>query len=131
MAYTEFSIPQIAQLTGGGVCFIHHHPKEVLGFAERLELMEATPVNVVTGDYTLTKADEILLVDTSSASITITMPLAEKGREFQIIKYAPQNALWIVPTAPDTIIGSATGVVLYNQFSSLHFKAVTGGWVFL
>lgn len=122
---------QSSQLVGGGECFIHYHPKEILGFTERLELMEATPVINVVGDYTPTRADEIIIVDTSAASATVTLPLASKGREFQIVKGTEQNALYIAPTAPDTIIGSDIGVVVYNAFTSLHFKSITGGYILL
>ena len=121
---------QMAQLIGGGECFIHVHPKEVLGFSEILELAEAWPERTIDGDTTLTVDDYHVLVDTSAASVTITMPLASKGREFHITKLTPQNALWIIPTPPDTIIGSTVGIVLYNQFSSLHFKAISASrWI--
>jgi hypothetical protein len=131
MISNDLSNQQLSQLVGGGECYIHTHPKEILGFTERLELMEAAPVITVTGDYTAGARDEIIIVDTTLLSITITLPLAAKGREFQIVKGTEQNALYVAPIAPDTIIGSVMGVVVYSAFTSLHFKAVTGGWILL
>ena len=121
---------QAAQLIGGGECYIHTHPKEQLNFSDRLELMAAQPINTITGDYTLSRADELVLVDTSAATVTITVPLAENGREFQIVKYADQNALNIDATAPDKILASDR-VIVYNRFTSLHLKAVPGGYIFI
>lgn len=117
---------EVDQLVGNGYCFMHVHPKVPLDFSDITQLESVQPSNPITGDYELTRADSLVLVDTSAGSITVTMPLAAKGREFQITKMTPQNALWIVPTPPDRILGSAVGVVLYNQYSSLHFKAVEG-----
>ena len=117
---------EVDQLVGNGYCFVHVHPKVPLDFTDLVQLGAVQPSSPITGDYELTRSDSLVLADTSAGSITVTMPLAARGREFQITKVTPQNALWIVPTAPDRILGSAIGVVLYNQYSSLHLKAVEG-----
>ena len=129
MANQIFTDIQVAQLVGNGECFIHKHPKEVLGFTEILELSQAWPERTIDSDTTLTVGDYHAIVDTSAASVTITLPLASKGREFHITKLTPQNALWIIPTPPDTILGSAVGIVLYNAYSSLHMKATSYDWI--
>lgn len=122
---TSFTPQQVAQLIGQGECFIHTHPKETLGFEDRLALMSAEPVSVIgVSEYTLQPRDELLLVDTSAGNVTITLPLAARGREFQIVKTKPQNVLAVTPTAPNAVLGTAAGVVVYNQWTSLHFKAV-------
>lgn len=121
---------EVDQLAGNGYCYIHTHPREPLNFSDRLQLMFVEPTEPVTGDYELTRADELVLVDTSLQSVTITLPLAARGREYRITKMFPQNAIRIVPTAPDRVLGSSTGVVLYNQYSSLHLKALYDGqWI--
>jgi hypothetical protein len=122
---------QLAQLVGSGECYIHVHPKEILGFAERLELMEAAPVIEISGDHTAGPRDEILLVDTSAGNVTITLPLAQKGREYQIVKTTPGFTLFIVPTTPDTLIGSTMGVSIVSAFSSLHWKSISGGYILI
>lgn|SRR5574337_509646 len=125
----DLSAEQFAQLVGNGECHIHSHPKEQLDFSDRLELMVAEPDRGISSNTTLTKADELVKVDTTTANVTITLPPADKGREFQIVKIATPNVAYVVPTAPDTVLGSATGVVIYNQFTSIHLKAVSGGYI--
>ena len=118
---------QIAQLIGGGECFIHIHPKEPLDFTDSLELMAAEPItNVTSPTYTPTKFEEMLLCDTTNNNITITLPLAFNGREFYVVKMAPQHTVYVLPTPPDTILGSTVGVEILNQFTSIHFKAIAG-----
>lgn len=122
---TSFTPQQVAQLIGQGECFIHTHPKETLGFEDRLALMSAEPVSIIdVSEYTLQPRDELLLVDTSAGNVTITLPLAARGREFQIVKTKPKNILVVAPTAPNTVFGTSTRVAVYNQWTSLHFKAV-------
>ena len=86
----------------------------------------------VTGDYTLTLADGMIEVDTSTAPVTITLPgagedLVAEKREFTVKKSTAGNYLRILPTGSDTIDYS-TGVIVYNRGTSLTFRAVTGGW---
>lgn len=127
----EFSDEQFSQLVGGGECHIHTHPKEQLDFSDRLELMLAEPFHEVSSNYTMTKGDELLMVDTTAGDVTITLPLAANGREFQVVKKVNANALFIVPTPTNNIIGSTDGVVVYNRFTSLHIKAIPGGYILI
>lgn len=122
---------QIAQLTGQGECFLHSHPKELLIFADLVQLMLAEPqTEVSSATYTPTNTDSVLLVDTSAFSVTVTLPALTNGREYKVVKVSPANALYVVPEAPGTVLGSTAGVVLYNDYSSLHLKATaTRGWI--
>lgn len=122
---------QTAQLVGGGECFLHYHPQEPLNFDDHVDVMASDPVTEVNANYTPTSTDYTILVDTSAGDVTITMPIAANGREYQIVKVSAANRLFIVPAATETIIGSLTGVIVYNIFTSLHHKAVTGGWIFV
>lgn len=132
MNSNELTDEQVAQLTRGGECFIHIHPKEILGFAERLELMNATPVLPVSGDYSPTQNTEILLIDTTSGDIRVTLPVANKGREFQVVKVAGSNSVIVIPSGSDTVVGSTTGVIFSGLYTSLHFKGILGtGYILL
>lgn len=126
-----FSPIQYAQLVGETECFIHRHPREPSDFIDRVDLMAAEPVRDVVGvtTYDITRADELLLVDTSASSVTIQTPAASRGREFQIVKMTPQNALIVLPAAGETILGSTSGAIIYGQFTSLHLKAISGGYI--
>lgn len=129
MAVEGLTDQQLAQLIGYDLCYVHSHPKEILGFSERLELMAAQPPNTIISDYTLTKSDDLILVDTSIGDVTITLPLASQSREFQIVKYSDLNRLFIVPTSPDLVLGSASGIQVNNKYSSLHIKAIVGEYI--
>lgn len=119
-----------SQLTQGAVCYIHTHPKDILGFDEKLELMNATPISAASGNYSVGRNDELLLVDTTSASVTVTLPPADNGREFSVTKVSPNNTLFIVPTPPSTIIG-AEGVQFTGNFTSLRIKAVNQNYILI
>lgn len=132
MNSNELTSSELSQLTQGAECHIHTHPKEVLGFTERLELMQATPVLPVSGDYSPTNDTEILMVDTTSGDIRITLPVANKGREFQIVKIAGANSVIVIPSGSDTVVGSSTGVIFSGLYTSLHFKGILGtGYILL
>lgn len=117
---------EVDQLAGNGYCYIHTHPREPLDFSDRLQLMLVEPTEPVTGDYELTRADELVLVDTSSQSVTITLPLAARGREFCIVKMSAANEVRIVPTPPERILGITTATVLTSRYSKIRLKAVAG-----
>lgn len=121
---------EASQLTQGTVCYIHTHPKDLLGFEEKLELMRATPVSTPSGNYTVGRSDELILVDTSSASVTVALPPAVDGREFSVTKVSPNNTLFVVPTPPSTIIG-AEGVQFTGSYTSLRIKAINENYILI
>lgn len=123
---------QLAQLVGFGICNIHTHPQEVLGFSDQLSLMRAMPyVAISTTPYSPNSKDFILLVDATAGPVTINLPIADKGREFYVIKTAGSYPVSIVPAAGETIIGSASGVTFSGIGTSIHVKAFvgTGYWI--
>ena len=132
MNSNELTHEEVSQLARGGECYIHTHPKEILGFTERLELMEATPVTTATSDTSPTSLTEIILVDTSAGSVTITLPVASRGREYQVVKVTGPNAVMVTPSGSDTILGSSSGVSFSGLYTSLHFKGIFGtGYILL
>lgn len=123
---------QLSQLAGYGICLIHTHPKEDLGFSDILELMLAAPVTEVnTSPYSPTSKDMILLVDTTAGSITINMPIAAKGREFYIVKTAGNFPVYVVPFSGEEILNSGSGVSFTNIGTSIRLKAFlnVGYWL--
>jgi hypothetical protein len=123
---------QEALLIGGGECPLHTHPEDIMNFDDHIDQMDSDPIIEVSSDYIPTDTDFRIRVDTTAGDVIITMPVAANGREYQIMKRFNANRLFIIPTAPDTIIGSETGVIVYNAFTSLHLKAVFGeGWDFV
>lgn len=121
---------EFSMLVGLGPCPLHYHEPDPATFNDRLQLSSAQPVTNIstTGTYTVTRADELLLCDTSSGIITLQLPVSANGREFQIVKTAEPNALIIKPEPGEAITGS-TGLVIYGKYTSLHLKAVVGGYI--
>lgn len=117
---------EIDQLVGNGYCYVHVHPKAPLDFSDRLQLMSVEPTERVTSDHTLGRAGELVLVDTSLQNVTITLPLAARGREFCVVKMSAANEVRIVPTPPERILGITTATVLTSRYSKIRLKAVVG-----
>lgn len=120
---------QEVALTGKGDCQEHYHLADrATNAALQSAAMQAS---ITASPYTVRSDDDFLLVDTSSTSITLTLPPARNGKEYEVIKVAAGNAVFIEPNAAngDTVLGSTTGVVIYNRFDALRLKAITGGWV--
>lgn len=119
---------QLAQLAGYGICFIHTHPKEDLGFSDILELMAAAPITTVSGvsSYTVIGTDMILLVDATSSDVTIHLPVAVNGREFYVVKIAGLNNVYVVPSSGEKVLDSTSGIVFSATGSSVRLKSVLG-----
>lgn len=127
----SLSDQQESALTSGGDCFEHYHTVDrVLDHNSLSQLQQlATTVNVTT-NVTAKNGQDILLVDTTAASIDVTLPLAMRGMEFIIVKTAAANVLTIILSGTDLIYG-ASSVTAFVLGTSLHFKAITGGWILI
>lgn len=83
----------------------------------------------VTGDVTVKRTDYCLLVDTTSGSVTVTIPPSKSdGWECEIVKVSAVNRVIIIPSGTDTLVGE-TSVEVYDQWTALKFRAVAGGFV--
>ena len=89
----------------------------------------------VTGNVTLGVEDEVVLVDTTAGDVTITLPAISDAvvrlkREYEVVKTAAANTLYIDPTGADTIVGD-TDVIVAVQWTALRFRATPGDWVII
>lgn len=125
----ELTNREYEQLTRNGECFLHTHPRHVIDSDDVYNAQAARIIKVISANYTLLPNDEIIMVDTSSGNITITLPHSDFQKEYQVVKTADAFTLIIVPTAPDTILGE-TGVSVTAKLTSLNFKmdTVRGDW---
>lgn len=114
------------QLHRGAECRIHFHPKEFPDLDDLINLEAVNPGEPITSDVTLNSLQSLVLVDTSLSNITLTMPPAQNGREYQIMKTSASHVLYIVPSTGETILGSLIGVSIFNFGTCIHLKAVTG-----
>ena len=83
----------------------------------------ATPA---TATYIVTPKDDFILC--SAITTSVTLPLATRGRELHVTKAYIGGALTILLSGTDLIYNNAS-VILYTQGSSLHFKAIAGGYI--
>lgn len=102
------------------------------GLFARVTVDTGSPAFAVTANYTVTASDELLLVDTTAGSLTVTLPLIGEtmiaGKfEVSIKKATAGNVLTILPTGAD-LIDDELSVIITAHNTSLTFKATTDGW---
>ena len=90
----------------------------------------ATPnIVTVTANYTVKACDDTVLVNTTSGSVTVTLPQAVVGeKDVTITKLVSANRVDIVPTGSDTLIGT-TKVQVFVRWTSLVFRPISGGYI--
>ncbi len=118
------------ELTSMGNCLLHYHDSDrVVDHNTLSSLQQIAYVKEVSGDFTVDDRQDFVLVDTSSASVTITLPRIRNGREVEIIKTVSANRVTVIPSGTDTVLGGS-GVIIVNRFDAIRLKAVDGiGWV--
>ena len=87
----------------------------------------------VTTDATLTALDDVILVDTSSGDVTVTLPeisdnMVTYKQEYEVVKLESANTLYVDTTGGDTICGEPDAIVT-EQWTALRFRATPGNWV--
>lgn len=82
---------------------------------------------VTASTYAVTRNDDFILV---GATCTVTLPLAARGREIEVVKTFAGGYVNIVPTSTDTLVGT-TLVQILVQWTALRFKAISGGWILI
>lgn len=90
----------------------------------------AVPVTSKTANYTALTSDQVILVDATSAAITITLPAASgaSGTRFDIKKIDSSGNLVIIDAnASETIDGSLT-LEIVNQYDSVTIVSNGTSW---
>lgn len=70
-------------------------------------------VNYQSGNYSATEYDDMIVVDTTAATRTVTLPLAASvpaGQEIIVVKAVAANTLNVVVSGSDTLKGAAIAV---------------------
>ncbi len=99
---------------------------------QRIKVDETKGQTEITGDHTVTAEDSLLLVDTTSGNVTITLPTVARwmidGKlSFEVKKMVDANRVRVVPGGSDTIDGYPD-VLIYVKNTALNFRAIDGGW---
>jgi len=91
------------------------------------------PAVVKTSNYTLTDGDQVIYLDNTSSSVTITLPTAvgRTGKTFTIIKVSPYTAVFtsFVATTGGQKIGTSDRVTLINTGDVLTIVSDGSNWV--
>ena len=89
-------------------------------------------LNVVnkTAAYTATLADDFITVDTSSGSVTVTLPAVATttGHEYNIVKITAANTL-TVDAAGAELINGATTITTTTQWATIRLVSNGTYWV--
>jgi len=114
-------------LVNGGDCHLHYHQSDRTPRQDTIHgLQLVTRTRVVSTSQSILRDDDIVEV---SALATVTLPIANNGREFQIVMTGAGNVT-VQLSGTDLIYGN-TSVLMNVQGMSLRFKAITGGWILI
>jgi hypothetical protein len=88
-------------------------------------------VTSTSTDLTLSDAHYYVLVNTTSATRTITLPAAATcaGREYSIVKIVAANTMNIDPNGTETVNGSSTTIAITTQWEGRTIVSDGTGWV--
>lgn len=85
-------------------------------------------VSAKTGNYTITTSDSIILGDTTSGNVTITLPTAVGSTKmYTIKKIIAANTLNIATTSAQTVDGSTT-IAITAQYESISVVSDNANW---
>lgn len=111
-------------LTGGGDCFLHYHSADrELSDRSLRQIQQLTTVREVTGDYTVTSKDYVVVVDDGD----VVLPTAKNGVEFIIVN-GGSTSITVTFSGGDTLFGT-TSATIATLGDSLRFKGLKGKWI--
>lgn len=119
----------IEELTGGGECHMHYHPS-IPNHNDVVADQAAVKVKEVTDDYVVELNDDIIIGNTNSASLVVTLPPAVGLREYTVVKGASANNLTIVFNGSETCFGQSS-IVVVTLGEAKRFKAYLGNWILI
>ena len=93
------------------------------------QLNELERVRVITSSGGLAHDDDILLLNSSSGVLSLTLPRARGGKRLTLTRVAGANNITLSRSGSDTING-ATTMTISSSYSPVRLKAINGmGWV--
>jgi len=116
-------------LINGGDCFSHFHSEDRRPTQDFLRSLQQVAKDVsISANYSVRNDDNVVLCNTTTGNITVTLPRSRRGVEYTFIKTAASNTLTIDGSGAETINGSAT-LVMSSVWSSRTLKSIGNGWV--
>ena len=117
-------------LLGGNDCPLHYHTADRdITHDQVLQFQDSESVRTVTATGNVTYNDDILLVNTTSGAVSLTLPIARGGKTYSVVRTAGANTVTLLPVSGNTI-NAAASVVIAASFTPVRIKALKGiGWV--
>ena len=117
------------ELSAGGDCQLHYHSSDRDITREQVVQFQASEnMRTVTASGAITYNDDILLVNTTSGAVTLTLPIARGGKSYSVVRIAGANAVTLTPAAGNTI-NLTSSVSISTNFAPVRIKALKGtGW---
>ena len=122
---------ELEELLSGGECHLHFHP--VVTAHEDIEKLNAATRVVQTNanfDWTTEETVDVVVVDTSAASRTVTLPHAVGGRVCTVTKAHTAFSVVVQFQTGETLFG-ATSTTLVSLGEVKRFKAYNGNWILI
>lgn len=118
-----------SQLTNGGACDLHFHPNDRIVQHDQLDQLQSVKtIRNISSSYTATYRDDILIVDTTSGNLTVTIPLSKGFKEFTIVKSVAANVLTVVFSGGQLMFGLSS-ITITVQADLRTLKAIVGGYI--
>lgn len=118
-------------LVSGGDCPMHTHSDGRRVTQDTLRnLHSCEKVVIISTTYTVTATDDVVLLDSSLGSFTVTIPSGTNGRRLTFKKLVAANMVTVDPVGSATIDGAAT-LAMTTQWQVVRLKAYNGNWLVL
>lgn len=82
------------------------------------------PVTISAANYVVSAGEDILYC---TATTTVTLPLATRGRELHVIKAFTGGSITLNCSSTNTIMG-ASALTIIRDYASVYLKVVNGNW---
>lgn len=114
----------------GGAAATYYHSNQPINTTDVVSFQGyKRNTDTVSANTSLDNTYDVVYVDSTAASRTITLPASTNtGREYTIVKISTANSVTIVPTGGDTVQFD-TSILLTQRGTSLNMVEVSGGWI--
>lgn len=97
------------QLTSGFDTNLHSHDFDRQLTSKSLaQIQEIEKCITVTANYTASYRDDFILVDSTSNTVTVTLPFAKGQKEIVVVRVKGTFGVTIAAQSPNTVNGSAS-----------------------
>lgn len=114
-------------LLPGSLCLSHSHDQP-LSTTDLRKLEAAQRVREVTTNYVAAVNDDIIVVDSASGNVSVTLLPARAQRRLIVVRKVAANVVTLVAAGSDQIEGAAS-INLAGAWTTANLLALPGMWV--